>query len=223
MNIDFNNLDAIISAGQPIWILGIGAVLCILLDAIFGNKAAGFIYGAGIASLVASLYSTWQLWLAPEKLATQNLLVIDLFTLFFILLIGSIGIITLLNSYAYLKLQKSLSGEYCALILCSIIGMIFLFASNHLLVNFIGLETMSLSIYVLVGSHRENIKSNEAALKYFVLGGVASAIMLYGIALFYGAFSTLRLDILATLVAAEDLAYLKNIALGLLLLSLIHI
>jgi NADH-quinone oxidoreductase subunit N len=220
MNIDINNLYAILHAGMPIWILVCGAALCILFDSIASKKMASVIYGIGIASLLGSLYATWQLWITPELLASQNLLVIDLTTLFFIFLVNSIGIITLLNSVGYLKIHEGLNGEFCSLILCSIIGMIFLFASNHLFVNFIGLETMSLSIYVLVGSHKHSLKSNEAALKYFILGGVASAIMLYGIALFYGAFSTLNLSILSNLIAAQELVYLKNIALGLLLLGL---
>ena len=114
-------------------------------------------------SLVGSLYSTWLAW-ESQSTIEQSFLVIDYMTLFLILLITSIGIITLLNSLGYLQIHKQQSTSYASLILCSIVGMVFLFASNNLLVNFIGLETMSLSIYVLVGSHKQNIKSNEAGV-----------------------------------------------------------
>jgi len=77
-------------------------------------------------------------------------------------------------------------GEYYVLLLLSVIGMSLMASAHDLLIFFVGLETMSISIYVLVGSERRNLRSNEAAIKYLLLGAFASALLLYGMALLYG-------------------------------------
>ena len=79
-------------------------------------------------------------------------------------------------------------GEYAALTLFSACGMIMLASGNDLIVTFLGLETMSIAFYVLAGLFRKRRESNEAALKYFLLGAFSTGFFLYGIALFYGTF-----------------------------------
>lgn len=220
MTPDINNLIAILSSGISIWILCIGALLCLLIDCIWPKKMTVVVYSMGILTLIFTLVAAWSQWESSELLANQNLLIMDMLTLFILCLIVLIGIITLFNAMGYIKLHQTLTSEFCSLLLFSIIGMVFLFTSNHLLVNFIGLETMSLAIYVLVGSHKKNFKSNEAAIKYFIIGGVASAILLYGIALFYGAFGTVQLTALANMLATPGLDYLPKIALSLILVGI---
>lgn len=257
MNADIENLVSILHAGQAIWTICAGAFLCILIDSVWPKKMATAIYAVALVTLGVALVMTVNqgLSLVPctrgldpadlkdlascvlkadaavcaecVPLVSQNLLTVDLMTVAFMGLVILIAMITLLNALGYLKLHQNLTGEFSALILFSVIGMIFLFASDHLIVNFIGLETMSLAIYVLVGSHKKNIKSNEAALKYFILGGVASAVLLYGIALFYGAFGSLRLsEMLEVFMSLKKsgtpgLAYLPKLGLGLILAGLL--
>lgn len=215
------NLIGLITTGTPIWILCAGAILCLLIDALWPKKMTTVVYTVGILTLGTSLATTAAQWQSPKLLGTQDLLVMDLMSLFILGIILVIGILTLFNALGYVKLNQTLTSEFCSLLLFSIVGMVFLFCSQNLILNFIGLETMSLAIYVLVGSHKKNLKSNEAALKYFVMGSVASAILLYGIALYYGAFKTMDLNALAQVVPTPSLAYLPRIALSLILLGIL--
>jgi len=220
MTLNLENLWQIFLSGKVIWSLCGGALLCILVDSLWPKRMTSLVFGVALLSLIFSLILAFDQWLHPETLGNQDLLVIDRLTLFFLILVIVIAIFTLLNALGYLRLHENLTAEFSSLILLSVVGMVFLFASDHLILNFIGLETMSLAVYVLVGSHKKNTKSNEAAVKYYILGSVASAILLYGIALFYGAFGTLKLSQLAYVVSAPELAYLPKIALGLILTGL---
>ena len=92
---------------------------------------------------------------------------------------------------------RSLHGEYHALILLGAAGMSIMVVATNLIVIFFGLEILSLSLYALAGYHRERPRALEASLKYFLLGGVASAFLLYGIALVYGVTGGTSLSVLA--------------------------
>ncbi|MBF0106012.1 MAG: NADH-quinone oxidoreductase subunit N [Deltaproteobacteria bacterium] len=217
METNIQNLLNILVGGITIWILCAGALLCLLIDALWPRKMSVPVYTIGILTLIVTLCSAWYQWLQPDLPAAQDLLVIDLHTLFFITLVVLVGILTILNALGYMQLHNDLTAEFCSLIIFSIIGMVFFFSSDHLLINFIGLETMSLSIYVLVGSHKKNFKSNEAAIKYFIIGGVASAIFLYGVAMFYGAYGTLKISELAMALPTQGLDYLPKTAVAFIL------
>jgi NADH-quinone oxidoreductase subunit N len=96
------------------------------------------------------------------------------------------GIFVLIASSRYLKIFKIFQIEYSILILCSILGMMVMISSNDLIVFYIGLELQSLSLYVLASFNRDQIKSSEAGLKYFVLSALSSGLLLYGCSLIYG-------------------------------------
>ncbi len=103
-------------------------------------------------------------------------------------------------SASYLHTADIHAGEYYSLILFSIVGMVFMAAGTDLINIFLGLETMSMSVYVLAGIWRQRLQSNEAALKYFLLGAFASGFLLYGIALVYGATGSVKLGEIAAYV-----------------------
>ena len=109
----------------------------------------------------------------------------DGYTLFFNTLFLIAALATTILSLAYWDALQE-RGEYYILLLLSVIGMSLMASAHDLLIFFVGLETMSISIYVLVGSERKNVRSNEAAIKYLLLGAFASALLLYGVALLYG-------------------------------------
>jgi NADH-quinone oxidoreductase subunit N len=109
-------------------------------------------------------------------------------------------------------------GEYYALILFATLGMMLMAAGVHLITIFLGLETMSISIYILAGMMREDKRSVEAALKYFLLGAFATGFLLYGIALIYGATGSLHLKDIAAYIASKNL--LRN---PMLLMSLVFL
>ena len=102
---------------------------------------------------------------------------VDDFGLFFRFTFLIIGALTILASMSYLKRENLVSGEYHALILFAIIGMNLMATSNELIMIFLGLETLSISSYILLGVMRTDLKSNESALKYFLLGSFSSAIL----------------------------------------------
>ncbi len=122
----------------------------------------------------------------------MNMIFMDGFSSFLMLIICLILLVTILISVTYQRLFTNInSGEYYCLLLLSGLGMMFMVAAGHLILMFVALELMSISIYVLTGFHRDNANSIEAALKYFLLGAFASAILLMGFAFIFGATGTL--------------------------------
>lgn len=228
MGIDL--LKNLILDGLPIWIICLGGLLCLFVDALSFRRANSVCYFLGVTTLVVSLGAAFWMW-GYQSQSTTGLILSDRLTVFFIILVVLVGIVTLLNTYSYLKvLGTGLGGDLSQsrmnpggiveLLLFLMVGMIFLFSSDNLIVIFVGLETMSLATYVLVSSNRQDIRSNEAALKYYVTGSVASALFLYGIALLYGSYGTLNLAEMAPMVSATSSLLLQRIALSMILFGL---
>src|SRR5246127_2539300 len=136
----------------------------------------------------------------PGIFGFQNSVVVDGYSLCFgAIFLAATGLVILL-SVRYLDLEREQEGEYYALLLLACIGMMFMASGTDLIVMFLGLETMALSFYVLSGYLRRERRSNEAALKYLLLGGFSTGILAYGFSLLYGlTASTSILDIGSTL------------------------
>ncbi len=136
--------------------------------------------------------------------AFSGMYLVDNFALFFkaVFLISTLFVI--LMSINYLHLERVPVGEFYAVLLFSTLGMMFIASGGNLLSLYVGLETMSISIYVLAGFLKRDRKSNEAALKYLLMGAFTSGVILYGIALLYGLTGTLDIkQTAATLVQME--------------------
>ncbi len=118
--------------------------------------------------------------------AFSGTLMVDRFAVFFFYLFLAAAAITILMSVRYLEVEDEHHGEYYALILFSVVGMMCMAAGNDLILLFIGLELMAVSTYILVGFLRRDRRSNEAALKYLLLGAFSSGIFAYGLSLLYG-------------------------------------
>ncbi len=118
---------------------------------------------------------------------------IDSFSAFFELAILIAAMFTVMMSLDYAAENHIPGAEYYSLILFSALGMMLMAAAGDLIVIFLGLETMSIPVYVLAGFMRRNARSNEAAIKYFLLGAFSTGFLLYGIALIYGATGTIKL------------------------------
>ncbi|MBI5374901.1 MAG: NADH-quinone oxidoreductase subunit N [Candidatus Schekmanbacteria bacterium] len=141
---------------------------------------------------------------------------VDGFSTFFKFVFLISGILTILISGKYNRMEKIFRGEYYVLLYFSIIGMFVIASANDIMVIYIGIELMALSIYALVGFMKHDVRSNEAALKYFVLGSFSSGILLYGTSLLYGETSTTNLiDIQNTLILH---GYSKMAMLGIILI-----
>jgi len=184
--------------------LSVGAMLILLLEFLPAKPGSA---RAAIVSLVALAVSAAAVSVARDARRTLfgGMFVHDGFTVFFTLLFCAIGAFAVLLSWDYVKRTRINHAEYYALLLCATLGMILMAASNDLITIFLGLELMSLALYVLVGFRRNLLESNEAALKYFLLGAFASGFFLYGIALLYGATGTTSLPRMAAFLAASPL------------------
>ncbi len=154
-----------------------------------------------------------------NKTAFTGLIALDGYTWFFNLLILLAAGITVLTSVRYLGDEGHGLYEYFVLLLFASAGMMFMVSAKHLLVVFVGLETLSISIYVLSGILPGSAKSKEAALKYLILGGFSSAIFLYGAALLYGAAGSLSLAALKTYFQAGTPQLMGTVGMGLLLVG----
>ncbi|MBU1664786.1 MAG: NADH-quinone oxidoreductase subunit NuoN [Gammaproteobacteria bacterium] len=110
------------------------------------------------------------------------------------------SIAVLVYSRTYLSERGLFKGEFFVLLLFATLGMMVMISANHFLVLYVGLELMSLSLYALVAMHRENVQATEAAMKYFVLGALASGLLLYGMSILYGLTGTLELNKMAATV-----------------------
>jgi NADH-quinone oxidoreductase subunit N len=170
-----------------------GAILLLLLEFIppraNGNRGAL----VSLLALGAAGYGVWQVRDFKRSLF-EGMFVHDGLTVFFTLLFCAIGAVAVLMSWSYAKRTRIGLPEYYALLLTSVLGMVIMAASNDLITIFLGLELMSLSLYVMVGIRRHQLESNEASLKYFLLGAFASGFLLYGIALLYGATGSTNLQ-----------------------------
>jgi len=133
----------------------------------------------------------------------SGMVVADNYAVFFKVVFGIICLLTILISIGYTRQQEIAMGEYYVLILFSTVGMMLMAAGTNLLTIFLGLETMSISIYVLAGIKRDDPKSVEAAMKYFILGAFATGFFLYGVALVYGATGSFSLEGIASYLSAS--------------------
>lgn len=171
------------------WGLPLAGSLLLLLIGPFAPRRHRLHFGVAFLTGLASLVLAWQKWMTAAA-TTTNLLLFDQFTYLFVILFLIAFLLVLLLSYSYLELFGLVRPEYYALLLASVFGMGCMAAGHDLMVVFLGLEIMSVAVYVLAGFQRSNTLCVEASLKYFLVGAFASAFLLLGIAFLYGATGT---------------------------------
>ena len=127
------------------------------------------------------------------KSTLSNMLGVDGFFLFFVAIISAAVVLTALLAYDYLRREDLEGVEFYVLLMLSATGGMVMAGANDLLVLFLGLETLSIAAYVLAAIHLRRVQSQEAGMKYFVLGAFSSAFLLYGIAMIHGATGSTNL------------------------------
>jgi len=175
------------------------AIVVILLDLFIQRK--GLLVVVSIAGLVVSAAFTLAMWGGSSQAIFNNMLAVDNFALFFKLLFLGIAALVILASVDYVSKFARFQGEYYALVLLSTLGMMLMAATAELISIYIALELTSISLYILVGFLKDT-KSTEASLKYLLLGAVASAILLYGMALVFGFTGKTHLGEIAQVIQA---------------------
>ena len=175
------------------------ALIVLLLDLLLKKKEiVAVISLAGVALAALSLGG-------PQGSTFGNMFVSDGYSTFFKLIFVVNVILSILISIKYIAVEKVNHGEYYSLMLFSTIGMMIMASAGDLIALYVGLELMALSTYVLAGFIRHDRKSNESALKYFLLGAFSSAFLLYGISIIYGLTGTTDLKEIAAFITGKGL------------------
>ena len=168
----------------PFTFLSVMAIIAMVLDALIVNSSRiTFIFSA-ITLLISGILgiSTFGL----HGIGFNGMVTGGGFAAYFDILFSIGGLLTILTSRQYLQRENIEHDEFYSLVLFAVAGMMLIAHSNHLLILFIGIEVMSVSFYILSGYMRNNAKSVESSLKYFLLGAFATGFLVYGIALIYG-------------------------------------
>ena len=173
------------------------SIMFLLLLGVFKKNSASLIYNLSIVSLIVTLVLIFNHPLETQISLFNNSYKIDYLSSFMKILTLIGAIFVLISSSKYLKIFKILQIEYSILILCSILGMLVIISSNDLIVFYVGLELQSLALYVLASFNRDEIKSSEAGLKYFVLSALSSGLLLYGCSLIYGLSGSTNFELIA--------------------------
>ncbi|HYF95448.1 MAG TPA: NADH-quinone oxidoreductase subunit N [Symbiobacteriaceae bacterium] len=205
-----NSHDYLLAA--PLLALAAGALVILLLDLFVDRKSQAMWYVAGVGAVATAGYYLWQLWGTTEPKGFFGAMVMDRFAMVFsAVLLGAILLTVLL---AMGRSEEDKSG-YLALVLWAGMGMLMMVAAGNLMTIFLGLELLSLALYVAVAFDPRHPNAREAAFKYFVLGSVASSFILFGFALIYGVTGTMELSAIAAAAAPAALYYKVGIALSL--------
>ncbi|MFC1563798.1 NADH-quinone oxidoreductase subunit N [candidate division KSB1 bacterium] len=165
--------------------------LVVLLAALF-TKSARICLGISAAGVIAAMVYSVYLW-GADRTGFAGMLILDNFTLFIYITVLTGTFLTLLLSYQFINTYKPIKGEYLALVMFAAFGMMVMGAAGDIVMIFLGLETMSISLYILAGCRRTDEYSLESALKYFLLGAFASGFLLFGMSFLYGATQTTNL------------------------------
>jgi NADH-quinone oxidoreductase subunit N len=179
------------------------AIIVILLDLVIQRK--GWLVVVSLVGVVVAAGFTIAMWGGGSQAMFSNMLAVDSFALFFKLLFLAIAALVILASVDYVSKFARFQGEYYALVLLSALGMMLMAATAELISIYVALELTSISLYVLVGFLKDP-KSTEASLKYLLLGAVASAVLLFGMALVFGFTGKTQLGEIAQVIQGLSLA-----------------
>ncbi len=175
----------------PEIIVGLGAIVVMMWDA-FAKPTQRWQTGTlsllGLAGAAVAC-----LWLTPANVGSgtyNGMIVLDNLRLMFSLVILLVSALTVLVSMLWVESEELPAGEFHSMLMFATSGMLLMASGGDLVMTFLGLEIMSIATYVMAGFRRTDLRSNEAALKYFILGSMSSAFLLYGIALVYGGTAT---------------------------------
>jgi NADH-quinone oxidoreductase subunit N len=186
----------------PEIVLTVGALVLLVVDVLLprGSRALTWVTMGVLLATALSLVP----FRHTDVEVSNGLIAVDQFALFFKAIFLIAAAMTVLMSERYLQVEGASFGEYYFLILCSTLGMMVMAGSIDLISAFIGLETMAVSFYILAGFIKPNQRSNEAAVKYFLLGAFSLGILLYGMSILYGVSATTNLRSMATILVGHE-------------------
>ncbi|HUF05235.1 MAG TPA: NADH-quinone oxidoreductase subunit N [Aridibacter sp.] len=175
----------------PEMLLAVTGILVMIYDSIRPGRRR--VTGTmSMAGLILSAVALFWIWSTPGQQLTAfgGMIVADSLRMSFTAVFLLVAALTILVSTVWVERENVHAGEYHTLLLFATVGMMFMASGNDLVIIFLGLETLSIATYVMAGLRRRDLRSNESAMKYFILGSYASGFLLYGMALVYGATGT---------------------------------
>lgn len=180
------------------------AVLCLVLvvDLVLPVERKWLAMPVSFAGVLVTLIAVVVLATGPQRSTLGGMFVVDPFALLFKVIFCLAALLVFAVSYDYLKGDRIQQGEYYMLLLSSLLGMLTIASGRDLIAIFVSLELISLPTFVLAGLRKADLRSNEAALKFFLFGVLSSALMLYGMSLAYGITGTTNLADIARVLAA---------------------
>ncbi|HQX54684.1 MAG TPA: NADH-quinone oxidoreductase subunit N [Pyrinomonadaceae bacterium] len=186
---------------MPELIVAVAGIIVMLYDSFFPKQrmVSGAISLIGLAASGILLATMWGSY--PQGNAWGGMIAHDNLRLSFGFVFLFVSAMTILVSTVWVEREDVPAGEYHALLMFATFGMMMMSAGNNLVVIFLGLETLSIATYVMAGLRRGDLRSNESSMKYFILGSIASAFLLYGMALVYGATGSTDLTQIAAKIA----------------------
>jgi proton-translocating NADH-quinone oxidoreductase chain N len=188
-------------------VLLITGLLILILDMVFHHRDGRreWLPFVGIAGLVGALVAASLLWGRQESLLS-GMMAVDSFALFFKVVAGLSTLLVILASWDYFRGKTPYEGEFYGLLVLAALAITLAASSTDLIMIYLSMEFLSIASYILVGYLRDDPKSNEGAIKYFLYGAIASGIMLYGMSLLYGVTGTTSLAEIAKVFAAGKVA-----------------
>ena len=200
----------------PVLVLSVFAMGVLVLD-LWTGKNKTLLMFISLVGLLMTAISAFAKHPLPAFAFTDSYIV-DHLSIFFICIFTLSSALTILLSFEYNERKGIKAGEYYALILLCTVGMIILASSTDLIMIFLGIEIVSICLYVLAGFRRDDPVSNEAALKYFLLGAFATGFLLYGMTLIYGSTGSTNLFKIAGFIKTEGAQSNPLILMGIVLL-----
>jgi NADH-quinone oxidoreductase subunit N len=186
----------------PELVLTGGSLLLLIVDVLLPKRGSGGLLAWVTILVLGATAVSLAPFASTHTVVANGLLAVDRFALFFKIVFLFAAAVTVLISIPYLEVEGVRSpGEYYFLILCATLGMMIMASGIDLITIFIGLETMAVSFYILAGFIKPSQRSNEAAVKYFLLGAFSLGILLYGMSLMYGLSGTTNLRQMAPILA----------------------
>ena len=175
----------------PLLIIAVAPVVIMIVVSVLRNYEV--VYGFSVLSLLLALASVF--FIVPAIPHTiETLFIIDIYSLFFLGIIILSALLVALLSYDYIKQLQGVREEYYIILFTSTLGATLLAVADHFVLFFLGLETLSISLYILIAFQRSKDSSIEAGIKYLILASVSSAFLLFGMALIYTALGTMQFN-----------------------------
>lgn len=214
MQLQLSDLKLDYLAILPEMITAVAGVVIMMVDAFSRNGARRANAALALLALLATFAALVGLWSEPASSSFAGMIVNDHLRLFFSGIAVLAGIIAVLLALHFLKEESLPPGEFFALLMFGTCGMLMLAAAGDLVTIFLGLEISSITSYILAGYRRIDLRANESALKYFLLGSFSTAFLLYGMTLIYGATGSTNIESIRQAITTGQMPFPQLLLIG---------